>query len=121
MNEGGLSDGYKNSISEKELPNGTCTKEEVALFRVHGSGPEKMQAIQLESYGSPAADGTTSFTQCPILPGETFVVDRSLLIYGRGKYNCVTPGIALVYVTPGVMTARRMLSESAPRKLTGLG
>ncbi|GJV78296.1 L-ascorbate oxidase [Tanacetum coccineum] len=88
---GGLSDGYKNSISEKELPNGTCTKEEVALFRVHGSGPEKMQAIQLESYWSPAADGTTSFTQCPILPGETFnytfVVDRMVRVTEPFSYD----------------------------------
>nr|GEU82271.1 villin-4-like [Tanacetum cinerariifolium] len=50
--KGGLSDGYKNSISEKELPDGTCTDEEVALFRVQGSGPENMQAIQLEPVAS---------------------------------------------------------------------
>ncbi|PWA91817.1 villin headpiece, Villin/Gelsolin, ADF-H/Gelsolin-like domain protein [Artemisia annua] len=50
--KGGLSDGYKNAMSEKELPDGTCTDEEVALFRVQGSGPENMQAIQLEPVAS---------------------------------------------------------------------
>ncbi|KAI3701709.1 hypothetical protein L6452_26981 [Arctium lappa] len=50
--KGGLSDGYKNYISEKELPNGTYTEDEVALFRVQGSGPENMQAIQLEPVAS---------------------------------------------------------------------
>nr|GFD02982.1 L-ascorbate oxidase [Tanacetum cinerariifolium] len=35
----------------------------------------------IKQFGSPAADGTASFTQCPILPGETFsytfAVDRA--------------------------------------------
>ncbi|GKD10834.1 villin-4-like protein isoform X1, partial [Tanacetum coccineum] len=47
----GLNDGYKNILSEKERLVGTCTEEEVALFRVQGSGPENMQAIQLEPVG----------------------------------------------------------------------
>ncbi|GJS59959.1 villin-4 isoform X2 [Tanacetum coccineum] len=46
--KGGLSDGYKNSISEKELPDDTYKEDGVALFRVQGSGPENMQAIQVE-------------------------------------------------------------------------
>ena len=46
--QGGLSDGYKNSISEKELPDETYKEDGVALFRVQGSGPENMQAIQVE-------------------------------------------------------------------------
>nr|GEW91776.1 L-ascorbate oxidase [Tanacetum cinerariifolium] len=35
----------------------------------------------IKQFGSPSADGTASFTQCPILPGETFnytfAVDRA--------------------------------------------
>lgn len=46
--QGGLSDGYKHSISEKELPDETYKEDGVALFRVQGSGPENMQAIQVE-------------------------------------------------------------------------
>ncbi|GJY49286.1 villin 4 [Tanacetum coccineum] len=42
---GGLSDGYKNSISKKELPDETYKEYGVTLFRVQGSGPENMQAI----------------------------------------------------------------------------
>ncbi|PWA54109.1 villin 4 [Artemisia annua] len=50
--KGGLSDGYKNSISEKELPDETYKEDGVALFRVQGSGPENMQAIQVEPVAS---------------------------------------------------------------------
>ncbi|XP_071725410.1 villin-4-like isoform X2 [Rutidosis leptorrhynchoides] len=46
--KGGVSDGYKTFISEKELPDETYKEDGVALFRVQGSGPENMQAIQVE-------------------------------------------------------------------------
>ncbi|KAA8522743.1 hypothetical protein F0562_009095 [Nyssa sinensis] len=46
--KGGLSDGYKKYIAEKELPDETYTEDGIALFRVQGSGPENMQAIQVE-------------------------------------------------------------------------
>lgn len=45
---GGLSDGYKNYILEKELPDETHKEDGVALFRVQGYGPENMQPIQVE-------------------------------------------------------------------------
>nr|XP_043620147.1 villin-4-like isoform X1 [Erigeron canadensis]XP_043620148.1 villin-4-like isoform X2 [Erigeron canadensis] len=50
--KGGLSDGYKNFISGKELPDVTYKEDGVALFRVQGSGPENMQAIQVEPVAS---------------------------------------------------------------------
>ncbi|XWS28120.1 hypothetical protein CRYUN_Cryun25bG0038100 [Craigia yunnanensis] len=50
--KGGLSDGYKNYIAEKEIPDGTYTEDGVALFRVQGSGPDNMQAIQVEVVAS---------------------------------------------------------------------
>lgn len=46
--QGGLSDGYKNLKSGKELPDETYKEDGIALFRVQGSGPENMQAIQVE-------------------------------------------------------------------------
>ncbi|KAG5563665.1 hypothetical protein RHGRI_000009 [Rhododendron griersonianum] len=46
--KGGLSDGYKKHIAETELPDITYTEDGLALFRVQGSGPENMQAIQVE-------------------------------------------------------------------------
>lgn len=46
--QGGLSDGYKNHIAENQLPDETYKEHSVALFRVQGSGPENMQAIQVE-------------------------------------------------------------------------
>lgn len=48
FHQGGLSKGYKNYIAEKELPDDTYTEEGLALFRVQGSGPDNMQAIQVE-------------------------------------------------------------------------
>ncbi|KVI01420.1 Gelsolin domain-containing protein [Cynara cardunculus var. scolymus] len=68
ISQGGFSDGYKNYISEKESPNRTCTQDEVALFRVQGSGPENMQAIQLE----PVASSLNS-SYCYILHSGSFV------------------------------------------------
>lgn len=46
--QGGLSEGYKNYIAEKELPDDTYTEDGLALFRVQGTGPDNMQAIQVE-------------------------------------------------------------------------
>ncbi|KAK8520510.1 hypothetical protein V6N12_004445 [Hibiscus sabdariffa] len=48
--KGGLSDGYKNYIAEKGIPDDTYTEDGLALFRVQGSGPENMQAIQVEAF-----------------------------------------------------------------------
>lgn len=44
----GLSVGYKKYIAENELPDDTHTAEGKALFRVQGTGPENMQAIQVD-------------------------------------------------------------------------
>ncbi|KAK2646254.1 hypothetical protein Ddye_021449 [Dipteronia dyeriana] len=50
--KGGLTDGYKNLIAEKEIPDETYQEDGVALFRVQGSGPENMQAIQVDPVAS---------------------------------------------------------------------
>lgn len=46
--KGGLSDGYKTYIAEKEIPDETYNEDSVALFRIQGTGPDNMQAIQVE-------------------------------------------------------------------------
>ncbi|KAL0337828.1 UNVERIFIED_CONTAM: Villin-4 [Sesamum calycinum] len=50
--KGGLSKGYKKYIAEKELPDDTYSEDGLALFRVQGSGPDNMQAIQVEPWSS---------------------------------------------------------------------
>eukprot|EP00257_Ricinus_communis_P011852 XP_002533373.2 villin-4 [Ricinus communis] len=50
--KGGVSTGYKNYIAEKELPDETYKEDGLALFRVQGSGPDNMQAIQVEPVAS---------------------------------------------------------------------
>lgn len=50
--QGGLSEGYKKYLAEKELPDDTYTEDGLALFRVQGTGPENMQAIQVEPVSS---------------------------------------------------------------------
>ncbi|XP_011079274.1 villin-4 [Sesamum indicum] len=50
--KGGLSKGYKKYITEKELPDDTYSEDGLALFRVQGSGPDNMQAIQVEPVAS---------------------------------------------------------------------
>ncbi|KAK1278995.1 hypothetical protein QJS04_geneDACA014464 [Acorus gramineus] len=52
----------------------------------------------IRMFGTPWNDGTEGVTQCPIVPGDTFVyrftLDKqvlfyqSLLIQGRGRFNC---------------------------------
>lgn len=46
--QGGLSQAYKNFISEKEISDDTYAEDGLALFRVQGTGPDNMQAIQVE-------------------------------------------------------------------------
>ncbi|XP_057422444.1 villin-4-like [Lotus japonicus] len=68
--KGGLSEGYKNYIAEKEIPDDTYSEDGVALFRIQGSGPDNMQAIQVEPVASSLNssncfilhDGSTVFT-----------------------------------------------------------
>ncbi|RYR77067.1 hypothetical protein Ahy_A01g001545 [Arachis hypogaea] len=64
--KGGLSDGYKNHIAEKGIPDETYKEAGVALFRIQGSDPENMQAIQVE----PVASSLNS-SHCYILHSET--------------------------------------------------
>ncbi|XWS73278.1 hypothetical protein CRYUN_Cryun02cG0114200 [Craigia yunnanensis] len=86
--KGGLSDGYKNYIAEKEIPDGTYTEDGVALFRLQGSGPDNMQAIQVEavtsslnsSYCYILHSGSTVFTWAGNLtsPDDQGLVERQL-------------------------------------------
>ncbi|KAK3220252.1 hypothetical protein Dsin_014222 [Dipteronia sinensis] len=48
--KGGRTDGYKNFITEKEIPDETYQEDGVTLFRVQGSGPENMQAIHVDPF-----------------------------------------------------------------------
>ncbi|XP_031483208.1 villin-4-like isoform X2 [Nymphaea colorata] len=50
--KGGMSSGYKKYVSETCTVDDTYSEGGVALFRVQGSGPENMQAIQVETAAS---------------------------------------------------------------------
>jgi hypothetical protein len=47
--QGGLSSGYKKFIAENGIDDDTYSEDGLALFRIQGSGPENMQAIQVDS------------------------------------------------------------------------
>ncbi|KAL8135204.1 hypothetical protein AgCh_010025 [Apium graveolens] len=66
--KGGLSDGYKKYIAEFELPDDTYSEDKLALFRVQGTGPENMQAIQVEAVAS-----SLNSSHCYILHDESSV------------------------------------------------
>ncbi|CAA0837346.1 Villin-4 [Striga hermonthica] len=70
--KGGLSNGYKNYIAEKELPDDTYTEDGLAIFRIQGTGPENMQAIQVE----PVASSLNSY-YCYILHSGSSVFNWS--------------------------------------------
>lgn len=46
--QGGLSEGYKKHIANKGITDDTYTEDGLALFRIQGTGPDNMQAIQVE-------------------------------------------------------------------------
>ncbi|WMV14056.1 hypothetical protein MTR67_007441 [Solanum verrucosum] len=50
--KGGLSEGYKKHLAEKELGDDTYKEDGIALFRVQGTGPDNMQSIQVEPVAS---------------------------------------------------------------------
>ncbi|XP_042055271.1 villin-4-like [Salvia splendens] len=50
--KGGLSMGYKNNLAKKGLADDTYSEDGLALFRIQGTGPENMQAIQVEPVSS---------------------------------------------------------------------
>jgi hypothetical protein len=50
--QGGLSSGYKKFIAENGTNDDTYSEDGIALFRIQGSGPENMQAIQVDSVSS---------------------------------------------------------------------
>ena len=40
--------GYKNNLAKKGLADDTYEEDGLALFRIQGTGPENMQAIQVD-------------------------------------------------------------------------
>ncbi|XBI33333.1 hypothetical protein VPH35_056674 [Triticum aestivum] len=68
--KGGASTGYKKFVSENGIQDDSYSENGVALFRVQGSGPDNMQAIQVDavapslnsSYCYILHDGDTVFT-----------------------------------------------------------
>lgn len=46
--QGGLGSGYKKYVAENAITDETYSEDGIALFRVQGSGPDNMQAIQVD-------------------------------------------------------------------------
>ncbi|KAK9715492.1 hypothetical protein RND81_06G168200 [Saponaria officinalis] len=86
--KGGVSEGYKKYIADQGVDDDTYTEDGVALFRVQGSGPENMQAIQVDavpsslnsSYCYILHSGATVFTWTGNLtsPDNQELVERQL-------------------------------------------
>ncbi|XP_062195652.1 villin-5 [Phragmites australis] len=82
--KGGLSSGYKKFIAENGIDDDSYSEDGFALFRIQGSGPENMQAIQVEpvasslnsSYSYILHDGNTVFTWAGNL---TTALDQELM------------------------------------------
>lgn len=47
--QGGLSNGYKSYVAENQIPDETYQEDGTALFRIQGTAPDNMQAIQVEA------------------------------------------------------------------------
>ncbi|XP_038983999.1 villin-5-like isoform X2 [Phoenix dactylifera] len=82
--KGGRSSGYKKYVTENAVTDETYSEDGIALFRVQGSGPDNMQAIQVDpvasslnsSYCYILHSGNTVFTWSGSL---TTTVDQELL------------------------------------------
>ncbi|XVF19874.1 hypothetical protein REPUB_Repub11eG0148600 [Reevesia pubescens] len=66
--KGGISAGYKKFIAETGIPDDTYDEKTTALFRVQGTSPENMQAIQVDHVSS-----SLNSSYCYILQNETSV------------------------------------------------
>ncbi|KAK6944212.1 Gelsolin-like domain, partial [Dillenia turbinata] len=72
--KGGLSKGYKGIIESKEIPDDTYSEDGIASFRVQGSGPENMQAIQVDPpdvQSKPQKEGSESEQFWELLGGKS--------------------------------------------------
>ncbi|KAL9224572.1 hypothetical protein vseg_000593 [Gypsophila vaccaria] len=86
--KGGVSEGYKKYIADQGIDDDTYSEDGVALFRVQGSGPENMQAIQVDmvpsslnsSYCYILHNGATVFTWSGNLtsPEDQELMERQL-------------------------------------------
>ncbi|RWW02374.1 hypothetical protein GW17_00034541 [Ensete ventricosum] len=74
--DGGVSSGYKKFVEENSTTDETYSEEGVALFRIQGSGPENMQAIQVE----PVTE-IFNFTQDDLMTEDLFILDCHSDIY----------------------------------------
>ncbi|KAL7224797.1 hypothetical protein ACSBR1_026141 [Camellia fascicularis] len=124
--KGGLSDGYKKHVAETELPDATYTDEGLALFRVQGSGPENMQAIQVEpvasslnsSYCYILHSGSTVFTWSGSLttPEDQELVERQLDLIKVGNLNI--PARRLEGMLRVILTYSHALSQKLLLQVT---
>ncbi|KAL0346049.1 UNVERIFIED_CONTAM: Villin-4 [Sesamum radiatum] len=92
--KGGLSKGYKKYIAEKEFPDDTYSEDGLALFRVQGSGPDNMQAIQVE----PVASSLNS-SYCYILHSGSSVFTWSGNLTSSEAQEVVERQLDLIKVT----------------------
>ena len=87
--QGGIGSGYKKYIAEKEVDDDTYNENGLALFRIQGSGPENMQAIQVDPV-------------CVIFrilrSFETFMAFNILSIYFNRLLHHWTPHTATYYI-----------------------
>ncbi|RWW46429.1 hypothetical protein BHE74_00047656, partial [Ensete ventricosum] len=91
---GGVSSGYKKFVKENSTTDETYSEEGVALFRIQGSGPENMQAIQVE----PVASSLNS-SYCYILHSGSFVFTWSGSLTTSVDQELVERQLDLIKVT----------------------
>ncbi|XP_038981057.1 villin-1 isoform X3 [Phoenix dactylifera] len=66
--KGGMSPAYKKSITQRGLTDETYDKDSTALFRVQGTGPDNMQAIQVDQVST-----SLNSSYCYILQDGSFI------------------------------------------------
>nr|XP_029121595.1 villin-5 isoform X4 [Elaeis guineensis] len=72
--KGGVSSGYRNFITENDIADETYSEDGLALFRVQGSGPDNMQAIQVDPpnvQSKPQKEGTETEQFWDLLGGKS--------------------------------------------------
>ncbi|KAG1331907.1 Villin-4 [Cocos nucifera] len=79
--KGGVSSGYRNFITENGIVDETYSEDGLALFRVQGSGPDNMQAIQVDPpnvQSKPQKEGTETEQFWDLLGGKSEYLSQKI-------------------------------------------
>ncbi|XP_058109143.1 villin-1 isoform X2 [Magnolia sinica] len=99
--KGGMSSSYKRFISENGISDETYDENKAALFRVQGSGPENMQAIQVD-----LVSGSLNSSYCYILQAGASIFTWSGNLSSPRDHDLLDRMLDQIYPTRQAISVR---------------